>query len=356
MKENNIITHCINNECRGFIYRKDYKCGLCNIKVCNSCFVQVEEENNHTCDQDVVKSIKQIQKDSKPCPKCHVPIYRIDGCNQMWCTLCKTAFDWMSLKILNSGRIHNPHLVEFLRQRAINGENEREDNAIAGNCNEITTRMIIDRSIEEWETILDTFDFNEKFYNKYKNRSICLFFSPGTLSDQLDRASNLGNLLRLVNHLADEREQDIENYTLERMTIRIRADYLNKKIDEKKFKFLLQRADKLYNYIKEINDIKGTYITIVMDLFRNYVDKKINIFKVWWIADEFADYLKEERTRIREIYNFKRLWLRLTFFDFMPYETISRVKKSNTQVVHYSSLRERKVGEEVPSSLMVFPV
>ena len=52
--------------------------------------------------------------DSKPCPKCSTVIYKIDGCDQMWCVKCHTAFSWRTGRI--ETRIHNPHYFEWMRE------------------------------------------------------------------------------------------------------------------------------------------------------------------------------------------------------------------------------------------------
>jgi hypothetical protein len=57
-----------------------------------------------------------IKKDTKPCPKCSIRVYKIDGCNQMWCVQCNTPWDWISGKIVN-GTIHNPHYYQFLQKQ-----------------------------------------------------------------------------------------------------------------------------------------------------------------------------------------------------------------------------------------------
>ena len=54
-----------------------------------------------------------LKKDSKPCPKCSTVIHKIDGCDQMWCPCCKSAFSWLNGVI--ETRIHNPHYYEYLR-------------------------------------------------------------------------------------------------------------------------------------------------------------------------------------------------------------------------------------------------
>ena len=69
-----------------------------------------------------------IAKDSKNCPKCGVCIYRIEGCNQMFCVSCHTAFDWKSLTIINKG-IHNPHYFQWLNRNNPNSTTQQQQTA-----------------------------------------------------------------------------------------------------------------------------------------------------------------------------------------------------------------------------------
>jgi hypothetical protein len=80
-----------------------------------------ECEDSHVCDPDVVKTMKLINRDTKPCPKCSTMIHKIDGCAQMWCTTCQTAFDWRTGKV-ETGRIHNPHYFEFKSKTREHGD------------------------------------------------------------------------------------------------------------------------------------------------------------------------------------------------------------------------------------------
>jgi hypothetical protein len=108
---------CPAEDCRGFL--SNFKCGICNIKVCNKCNVILPEEEEHTCKEEDIATAKLLAKDTKHCPNesCRTPIYKIDGCNQMWCTKCHTAFDWRSGNIVeNASQIHNPHYYEWLRK------------------------------------------------------------------------------------------------------------------------------------------------------------------------------------------------------------------------------------------------
>ena len=113
------IQPCPNEDCRGFLSTQ-WKCGLCDKWSCKSCH-EVKgprQDTEHTCDPDKVASAKLIAEETKPCPKCGVRLFKISGCNQMWCTSCNDcAFDWVTGKIEST--IHNPHYFEY--QRRLNG-------------------------------------------------------------------------------------------------------------------------------------------------------------------------------------------------------------------------------------------
>ena len=109
---------CPSSECRGRL-STSYKCGLCAHYFCPDCHGDkgLERENEgHTCKEDDVKTVEMLRKNTRPCPKCHMGIFKTEGCDQMWCTQCHTCFSWRSGNILN-GQIHNPHFYEWQRQQ-----------------------------------------------------------------------------------------------------------------------------------------------------------------------------------------------------------------------------------------------
>jgi len=117
------IKKCGDPECRGFLSTR-WKCGLCEKQTCTDCHEVIrcgENDPPHVCDPNVVETIKLLKTDTKNCPSCQTSITKIDGCDQMWCTQCKTGFSWSTGKI--EMKLHNPHYYEWRRQ---NGGLDRE--------------------------------------------------------------------------------------------------------------------------------------------------------------------------------------------------------------------------------------
>lgn len=75
------VKACVVSGCRGFL-SSQYKCGICDTWVCPECheIKQGQKDEDHKCNPDTVQSVKMISKETKPCPKCGIAIYKIDGC------------------------------------------------------------------------------------------------------------------------------------------------------------------------------------------------------------------------------------------------------------------------------------
>jgi hypothetical protein len=148
-KQNTFIKHCSVADCKGTLNNRWY-CRLCETPHCNKCgelktkttttteipteiptetTIEIQEEgerkegdeggnNGHICDPNLVQNLEEIKKNSKPCPKCGVAIFKTEGCDQMFCIVCHTAFSWKTLAI-ETGRIHNPHYYEILRKNSV---------------------------------------------------------------------------------------------------------------------------------------------------------------------------------------------------------------------------------------------
>lgn len=113
------VRPCPNTEanCRGFLSTQ-WKCNLCNMWACKDCheIKGAEQDVEHTCHPDNLASAKLIDAETRGCPKCGARVFKISGCNQMFCTACNDcAFDWVTGRIETV--IHNPHYYEFQRHR-----------------------------------------------------------------------------------------------------------------------------------------------------------------------------------------------------------------------------------------------
>lgn len=108
-----VVCPCPANDCRGFLNSK-YKCGICGTKACSMCR-EIKKDKEHECDPDTVKTVEELKKNCRNCPNCMIPIYKISGCDQMFCVKCKVAFDWKTGKV-EKGLIHNPHYFEWMRE------------------------------------------------------------------------------------------------------------------------------------------------------------------------------------------------------------------------------------------------
>lgn len=151
------IRACPVEGCRGYLSTA-WKCGTCEVRVCRHCGEpkngkdgdnknkgktevvvllsddddeQVEaDDDGHVCDPNVAASHALLQRDSRPCPKCASMIYKISGCDQMWCTQCNVAFSWSTGEVVTNGVIHNPHYYEWLRRSR--GEVPRNPDDVPG--------------------------------------------------------------------------------------------------------------------------------------------------------------------------------------------------------------------------------
>ena len=162
----NYIQGCPVESCRGLINSK-YKCEVCNCSICDKCRVSLNLATLHICNPDDVETVKSLAGNTRPCPKCGAGIYKIDGCDQMFCVGCKTAFSWETGKV-ERGAIHNPHHFEWKRSEAGTGgiiPNGFGPNPLDGGCGVLpdyellTDKLMIELRDFELELIGRLFEF-----------------------------------------------------------------------------------------------------------------------------------------------------------------------------------------------------
>lgn len=289
------IQPCSNTNCKGFLSTQ-WKCGLCEKYTCSDCNEVIEDE--HKCDPNMVETAKSLKKDTKPCPKCATRIFKIDGCDQMFCTQCHTAFSWNSGKI-ETHRIHNPHYFEWIRNSGKTAERNNEE-------------ILCGREIDGY--------FFSTLNRKLKSSNIFYVKVP-----YFQKFENLLESCRKVIHIT---QVDIPKFGVNRISdnLGLRMDFMMNKIDEKTFKTTLQRREKEISKKTEIQNILRMFVACVTDIFyrlMDELDKNRQVIKI--SEDDKDDNEIEFNTRIRRE-NLERNRAKIKYFYNIPYDRIEHIK------------------------------
>lgn len=297
---------CPKNGCNGFLIQH-WKCGICETKFCKHChqetnqrqqtpdtnpntnpdtppntnpdtnplktptlntyppiesknvFIDTNEDNDglapptttttqHTCNPDDVETAKMLEKNTKPCPNCSMGIFKIDGCNQMFCTNCNTAFDWVTRKIMNGNNIHNPHYFEWLRNRETS---EHADDTAPG---------VNNTCVNEGVT-------NETSLSLLRIRK----FKPNLTEVQRFEIHEMVTICRKILHI---REVVMPMYVYNYMerNRQVRISFMRNKMTEIEFKKQVQQNDKKYSKSQEIYDVYQFLINAASDIVLRYLD------------------------------------------------------------------------------------
>ena len=244
------VRQCPVEECKGFL-NEDWFCGLCDHHYCKACNEHLTDD--HVCDPQTVETMKLLNKDSKSCPKCGTVIHKTSGCLQMWCINCHTAFNWRTGEI-ETGRIHNPHFIEFKRKTI----SSREHGDIP--CGGMPSFREL-REIGSSDTMLQY--------------AMVIF--------QVDR-DNMYIDLRPVDNLYG------------------RVSYMLNDISEKDFKYFLQRQEKFKEKSRDMSHIFEMMANTGGDLLRQYVLEPGRHDEIIDLLQKIIDYGNEVFDTIRKRY------------------------------------------------------
>jgi hypothetical protein len=213
------IKPCPADDCRGFL-SSQWKCGTCNIWTCPDChmIIGATKETEHTCDPNNVETAKMLKAETKPCPKCAAAIFKIDGCDQMWCTQCHTAFSWRTGIIEKT--IHNPHYYEWLRRT----QGTVPRNPLDMPCGQQQLNGQFWRNIDQTMVYKQLNLVNPELY------SYC--------------RAKISNIERAVLHYRMVTIQRLQEFNYEKNNRDLRISYLQKTIDPDTMKIMFQRAEK----------------------------------------------------------------------------------------------------------------
>lgn len=250
---------CPADDCRGYLSTQ-YKCGYCSLYTCPKCheIVGHSRDDPHTCDPNSVASAEEIKKTCKGCPSCGVPIQKISGCDQMYCTECRIAFSWNTGKIDSTGNIHNPHFYQQMRHEN-NGVQLRNPQDIL--CGGLINYYQFNGLLQKVKTI-------EAVYNKrYPD-----------LEERVNIINKVfASLHRLINHITNndlrilrQRVRDLEDNRL------LRVEYINKKRSKDELAMAVFKNDIQRKKTIDILQINELLSVVGIENFTNLYNSKLN--------------------------------------------------------------------------------
>ena len=291
------VMSCSQNDCKGFVMKNDWTCGICDTVYCKKCLKPSNE--NHVCVDEDVQTASVILKTSKPCPKCAARIHKISGCDQMFCTNCKTAFSWTTLKI-ETGIVHNPHFFEWQNRMGT------DIHQVEDPCG----RPAVFRIVNHCERLYD-FDF----------------YNCDGKTENVEFLSYLITVNRLTAHIsAIEMLRRFNTEPLSQFfNIDLRIKYLNGRMSESHMKTVLHKRFKSIRVNIRRVQVLQLFVTVSIDILIRFLstedssNETRNRFKEEF--ESLFDYVEECFVSLSKIYNMA-----------MP---VVRVYKTNRDVPRY---------------------
>ena len=237
------IKACVMQDCRGFL-SSQWKCGVCSTKVCSDCHEPKLDNTEHVCDPNSVESAKLLAKETKPCPKCVSAIYRISGCDLMFCTMCHVSFSWKSGTEVVPANNHNPHYLDFVR-RTNNGVVPRAPGDVPLACGGFPSIWTLDSFVKA----------------NHKMRDV--------------RLSYIMSLQRIFHHIIEyEIPHERREIDLTSLYQEYRVKYLMNEITEEEWKRELQKKEKKNNFKKDKGQVFEMLITVASDIMNRLILSK----------------------------------------------------------------------------------
>ena len=278
------VRACPEETCRGFLSTA-WKCGLCDKYTCPDCHVVKGTRNDveHVCNPEDLETAKLLDRDTKPCPKCGTGIFKIDGCDQMWCTQCHTAFSWRTCRI--ETHVHNPHYYEWQRRNNGGTAPRNIGDLVCGR--EIVQRTATDfvAHIREKTAVPST--------NSEGRRKWAFPANGAAVCDTITLiVQSVIHLQRVqlpyyqVNHIEDNQKYRIQ--------------YLRNYISKEEFKNKIQRANKDHSKKREIGNVMHLFIETVTDIMYR-VGETIQNANVFGNIDERSAVIKAIQNQLQEV-------------------------------------------------------
>jgi hypothetical protein len=273
------VKACPDPECRGFL-SSQWKCGICEKWACSDCheIKGLSRDCEHTCNPDNVATVALLANDTKSCPSCGEGIHKIEGCDQMFCTMCHTGFSWRTGRIETN--IHNPHYFEWLRRTG--GEVPRNPN-----------------DIQCGREITNTFTRNMTSTMRVKGIDTELINRVMRICESVIHFRYVVLIRFIGDHVLNNQD--------------LRIQYLRNLISQDDFKTQIQRLDKKHQKNREIHNVMTILYNTATDIiyrFDNAITLRNEIQEAREILNEMdtiLSYVNECLLDISKTYNSKRI-------------------------------------------------
>ena len=299
------VRACPADHCRGFL-SSQWKCGICDQWTCPDCHALKGAERNathHVCNPDDIASAQAIARDSKPCPKCASLIFKIDGCDQMWCIECKTGFSWRTGRI--EERIHNPHYFEWLHRTG------GQDPRVPANEHAGCRRRVLNTD-----------------FSIYVRRRLHAVDAPAPIG--LKIMSAIQSMIHLHTVV-------MERYTVTneyRRNLELRMQYMKGNMNESTFKDTLQKDNKRHEKMREMREILDLVIVSATDILYRFYDGILDMTPVDWQGSlqvfteigELLKYADECLASISKAYSSTQYCIRMRYEGRWAYQVLCNVR------------------------------
>lgn len=235
------VRACPHADCKGFLSTA-WKCGLCENWTCPTCHEVKgpDKDIEHTCDPGNVATAELMARDTRNCPNCAAGIFKINGCDQMWCTQCHTAFSWRTGRI-ETHMVHNPHYYEY--QRA-HGTLQRQPGDVP--CG----------GFPEWHTISPLIGGGVRLYSVSMPTDMLRADIISAYRSHPHATYSLLPRYAVNDHQAENRD--------------LRIKFMIKDMSEDEFKKKIQQREKANQRKRAIRQVLEMYTTIITDIFQTF--------------------------------------------------------------------------------------
>ena len=249
------VRACPDSDCRGYLSTQ-WKCGLCESFACAECHIIIGKQSDveHTCNPDELATAKLLSKDTKQCPCCRSNIFKITGCDQMWCTQCRTAFSWRTGLI--ETRIHNPHFYEWQRRTGGGDAPRNVGDAVCGR--ELTHNFLNEYGLKD--------RLKPSLSNLLRGAGPTAIRSD---DPKLIMSSKIyDDALTIVRSIVHLHEVQMPTYHVDQVENNqgLRVSYMRQQIDKESFQRRIQKSNKLYDKKKEMTNILRLFVQTTTDI------------------------------------------------------------------------------------------